>query len=64
MKKIDHTEYKTVAHPHKQEGLTIKCTSNHLFTISEGLQCGNCGVLVSEYVPVFTVFTDGTKEQF
>ena len=64
MKKIDHTEYKTVSLPHKKSGNSIHCGRHDLFIVHEGLQCGNCMALVSKDVPVYTVFTDGSKEPF
>lgn len=33
---------------HKQEGLARPCTSNDIFLVKEGLQCGNCLVVFPE----------------
>lgn len=38
-------------HPHKTEGLARPCSAHDLFTVAEGLQCGNCLVLVTDNRP-------------
>lgn len=40
-----------------------KCCANDLFLVSEGLQCGNCLVLIQEYIPEWERGETGKQEE-
>ncbi len=44
-------EFKTIRRDHKRHGLARGCHPQDLFLVSEGVQCGNCLVLVTENKP-------------